>query len=44
VSASEAFAAGFLYFLVVVCLAAPGAVMLVLSGLRGGARPRIEHG
>jgi uncharacterized protein (TIRG00374 family) len=44
VSANEAFAAGFVYFLVVVCLALPGAVFLVASGLRGGARPRVEHG
>ena len=43
VGANEAFAAGFLDFLVVVCLAIPGAVFLVSSGLRGGA-PRVEHG
>lgn len=43
VGANEAFAAGFLYFLVVVCLAIPGAVFLVSSGLRGGT-PRVEHG
>lgn len=44
VGANEAFAAGFLYFLVVVCLALPGAVLLIGRGLRGGARARVEHG
>ncbi|HSJ95406.1 MAG TPA: lysylphosphatidylglycerol synthase transmembrane domain-containing protein [Gaiellaceae bacterium] len=44
VEASQAFAAGFLYFLVTVLLAVPGGVLLVRGGLRGGPRPRIEHG
>lgn len=44
VGANEAFAAGFVYFLVVVCLALPGAVLLIGHGLRGGARARVEHG
>jgi glycosyltransferase 2 family protein len=44
VSADQAFAAGFLYFLVTVSLAIPGAVILLWEGIRGGARPRVEHG
>ena len=40
VGADQAFAAGFLFFLVTVALAAPGAAILVWEGLRGGARPR----
>ncbi|MCS7006822.1 MAG: lysylphosphatidylglycerol synthase transmembrane domain-containing protein [Thermoleophilia bacterium] len=44
VGANEAFAAGFVYFLVVVCLALPGALLLLASGLRGGARAGVEHG
>lgn len=44
VGANQAFAAGFLYFLLVVCMALPGAAFLVSSGLRGGARPRVGHG
>ena len=44
VGASQAFAAGFLYFLVTVLMALPGGVLMVRAGLRGGARPRIEHG
>lgn len=44
IGASQAFAAGFLYFLVTVLLAVPGGVLLVLGGLRSGARPRVEHG
>jgi len=39
-----AFAAGFLYFLVTLLLVVPGGIILVLEGLRGGTRPRIEHG
>ena len=44
VGADEAFAAGFLFFLVTVALAAPGGAILLWEGIRGGARPRIEHG
>ena len=44
VGADEAFAAGFLFFLVTVALALPGGVVLLWDGLRGGTRPRIEHG
>jgi glycosyltransferase 2 family protein len=44
VSADQAFAAGFLYFLVTVSLAIPGGVILLWEGIRGGARPRVEHG
>ncbi|MDH4177941.1 MAG: flippase-like domain-containing protein [Thermoleophilia bacterium] len=45
VPAAEAFAAGFLFFVVVVVLALPGAAILLYEGLRGGARnPRVEHG
>jgi uncharacterized protein (TIRG00374 family) len=44
VAAEPAFAAGFLFFLVTVALALPGGAILLWEGLRGGARPRIEHG
>ena len=44
VGASQAFAAGFLYFLVTLLLAVPGGVILLWEGLRGEARPRVEHG
>ena len=44
VDADSAFAAGFLYFLVTTLLALPGAFILLREGLRGGSRPRIEHG
>jgi uncharacterized protein (TIRG00374 family) len=45
VAADQAFAAGFLFFLVTVALALPGGAILLWEGLRGGAgRPRIEHG
>ncbi len=44
VGADRAFAAGFLFFLVTVGLALPGAAVLLWEGVRGGARPRIEHG
>ena len=42
--ADQAFAAGFLFFLVTVLLAAPGGAILLWEGVRGGARPRVEHG
>jgi hypothetical protein len=44
VAAEQAFAAGFLYFLVTVIMALPGAAILAWEGLRGGPRPRVEHG
>jgi uncharacterized protein (TIRG00374 family) len=44
VGADEAFAAGFLFFLVTVAMALPGGAVLLWEGLRGGARPRVEHG
>ena len=40
VGADEAFAAGFLFFVVTVALSLPGAVILAWEGLRGGARTR----
>jgi hypothetical protein len=44
VAADEAFAAGFLFFLVTTSLALPGAAILLWEGIRGGSRPRLEHG
>jgi hypothetical protein len=44
VSADAAFAAGFLFFLVTVCLALPGAGILLWESVRGGRRPQVEHG
>jgi uncharacterized protein (TIRG00374 family) len=44
VGANEAFAAGFLYFLVTLVLALPGVAVILWEGVRGGARPRPEHG
>ncbi len=44
IGASEAFAAGFLYFLVTVLLALPGGALLAWQGARGGGRARVEHG
>jgi glycosyltransferase 2 family protein len=45
VNAEQAFAAGFLFFLVTVFMALPGAAVLAWEGVRrGGGRPRIEHG
>ena len=45
VDADQAFAAGFLFFLVTVAMALPGIGILLWEGLRGGARrPRVEHG
>ena len=44
VPADQAFAAGFLFFLVTLVMALPGAVILAWEGLRGGTRPRVEHG
>ncbi len=44
VGAEQAFAAGFLFFLVTVILALPGGAILAWEGVRGGARARVEHG
>jgi glycosyltransferase 2 family protein len=44
VGANEAFAAGFLYSLVTLLTAFPGALIMLHEGLRGDARPRVEHG
>jgi glycosyltransferase 2 family protein len=44
VGADQAFAAGFLFFLVTVIMALPGGVILVWEGMRGGTRARAEHG
>jgi uncharacterized membrane protein YbhN (UPF0104 family) len=44
VGAEEAFAAGFLFFLVTVALSIPGALVLLWEGVRGGARARPRHG
>jgi glycosyltransferase 2 family protein len=44
VAADPAFAAGFLFFLVTMAVAVPGAAILLWEGIRGGARPRVEHG
>jgi hypothetical protein len=44
VPADQAFAAGFLFFLVTLLLALPGGVVLVREGTKRSARPRVEHG
>ena len=44
VAAEQAFAAGFLFFLVTVIMALPGAAVLAWEGVRGASRPRVEHG
>ena len=44
VGADAAFAAGFLFFLVTVALAAPGGAILLWESVRGGPRPEVEHG
>jgi uncharacterized protein (TIRG00374 family) len=44
VGANQAFAAGFLYFLVTLLLVVPGGIILIREGLGGGTRPRIDHG
>jgi uncharacterized membrane protein YbhN (UPF0104 family) len=44
IGANQAFAAGFLYFLVTLLLSFPGAVIMLRDGLRSGARPEVEHG
>ena len=44
VSAAQAFAAGFLFFLVTVLMALPGGVVMIREGLRREPGPRVEHG
>ena len=45
VPADQAFAGGFLFFLVTTALALPGGAILLWEGVRGGARPgSVEHG
>ncbi|MGI8479236.1 MAG: hypothetical protein ACR2M2_05180, partial [Gaiellaceae bacterium] len=45
VGAEQAFAAGFLFFLVTLIMALPGGAILLWEGLHGGkTRPRVEHG
>ena len=44
VGAEQAFAAGFLYFLVTLVMAVPGGAILLWEGIRGGSRPGVEHG
>lgn len=44
VDADAAFAAGFLFFLVTVALAAPGGAILFWESVRGGPRPEVGHG
>jgi uncharacterized protein (TIRG00374 family) len=44
VAADQAFAAGFLYFLVTVLMALPGAAIMLRDGLRSGTRPEVGHG
>jgi len=44
VGANQAFAAGFLYFLVTLLLVVPGGIILIREGLGGRTRPRVEHG
>jgi hypothetical protein len=43
VPADQAFAAGFLFFLVTVSLSIPGGVILAWEGVRGGRRPELPH-
>lgn len=44
VGADEAFATGFLFFVVTVALALPGAGVLAWESVRGAARPGVRHG
>jgi glycosyltransferase 2 family protein len=43
VGADEAFAAGFLFFLVTIAMSIPGGVILAWEGLRGPGRARVDH-
>jgi uncharacterized membrane protein YbhN (UPF0104 family) len=44
VGADQAFAAGFLFFLVTLVMALPGGVIMLRDGLRAGARPEVGRG
>ena len=44
VDADQAFAGGFLFFLVTVALSLPGAGILLWESVRGGARAEVGHG
>ncbi len=44
VGADPAFATGFIFFLVTIGLALPGAAILAWQGVRGAARPSVRHG
>jgi uncharacterized protein (TIRG00374 family) len=44
VPAEQAFAAGFLFFLVTVVLALPGFAVMLREGMRRGSHPQAEHG
>ena len=44
VTSERAFATGFLFFVVTIALSLPGAAILAWEGLRGTARPRLDHG
>ena len=44
VSADAAFAAGFLFFLVTIALAIPGALILAWESIRRPASPSVRHG
>ena len=44
VGASQAFAAGFLFFFVTLLMAVPGGAIMLWEGVRSGTRPRVEHG
>jgi uncharacterized protein (TIRG00374 family) len=44
VAADPAFATGFLFFVVTIALALPGAAILAWQSLRGSARPSVGHG
>jgi hypothetical protein len=44
ISADPAFATGFLFFVVTIALALPGAGILAWQSLRGAARPSMRHG
>jgi uncharacterized protein (TIRG00374 family) len=44
VGADPAFATGFLFFVVTIALSLPGAAILAWEGVRGSARPRLDHG
>jgi glycosyltransferase 2 family protein len=43
IGANQAFAAGFLFFLVTLLMAFPGALIMLRDGLRGGGRAEVEH-